>query len=291
MWSCRNCITPAKGCCGAVALGGLSISLQPSFPSDALGFSATQVTAEGIISSSWTISSESGGSGVFSTSTYMHPTLNVIVTELLWNATGAGIPGTLTLNVSTWVRGANAQAHAGPMPTFAGCLKPPASGPIACPSQGNTSGVIAVASRAASNITVLGPRPVWVGIATAAIPASAATSYVSSGGSGDWGATALLLVPSGPEPIYLVTAEAESPSYAGADPAIEAATLASAWADADGPQSVAKASKAWWSAFWSRSSVVIGENTTNTLPEAMWWGAQVRHWIGVFVRVRVRVHS
>jgi len=180
-----------------------------------------------------------------------------------------------------------------PCQTFAGCIKPPASGPIACPSQGNTSGVIAVASRAASNITVLGPRPVWVGIATAAIPASASKSYAARirwkwglGGNGsssqsqaDQSRYTSSLLKQSPRAMLVQILRSRLP------------LSASAWADADGPQSVAEASKAWWSAFWSRSSVVIGENTTNTLPEAMWWGAQVRHWIGVFVRVRVRVHS
>lgn len=204
----------------------------------------------------------------------MHPVLRVVVTELRWNATGA--PSTLLLNVSTWVLGPNPGAHAGPMATFASCVAP--SGAQQPCSAG---GLLAAVSRAASNTTTNngGPHPVWAGLATAFSPPTAVSAMVAAQGGSFWATTAAVSVPSGGAPVILVTAEAEAGDYGGADPSAAAAALASQFAVPGGPQSVAAAASAWWADFWARSSVTIGDaDAPASLPEAMWWGAQVRGW-------------
>ena len=277
MWSCRSCQSIAKGCCGAVALGGVSISLQPSFPTQLFNFSATQVTSKGILESSWILrdTPSLNSSGVFSTLSFMHPELNVVVTELSWNATGGGVPGALLVNVSTWVLGSNPTAHAGPMPTFAGCWPSTnGSGPVPCSVGGS---LIAGASRAAGNVSVGGPHPVWAGLATAVWPSTATVAYDSVvDATTVWAATSLLKLEGDGSKVYLITAEAEAMSYNGADPSSAAAKLAATFASETGPETVYAISSAWWIAFWARSAVSIGDPAQTTLPEAMWWGAQVR---------------
>lgn len=273
-WSCRNCTTPARGCCGAVALGGISISLQPAFGTQPLNFSASQVTSQGILESTWIVN---GGEGVLHTATYMHPTANVVVTQLLWTPENPSVPQFLNVNVSTWVLGENAGAHAGPMPTFAGCVDYANGTPAPC----SVGGVAAAVSRAASNTTRGGggPRPVWAGISTIVSPATVSADWVAApGGAAAWATTAVIAIPPSQlnPPVYLITAEAEAGSYTGPDPSVAAAALAARFAGPDGPQAVAAAASAWWADFWARSSVSIGEESDPvTLPEAMWWGAQV----------------
>ena len=241
-------------------------------------FRASQVTSRGVLESSWTVFGISGSDAVgnLSTVTYMHPIHNVIVTELHWNTSGIGMPSTLVLNISTWVLGANEHVHAGPMPTFAGCFSAGVNGSsITCGTGGS---MINAVSRAASNVAMAGPRPVWAGLATAIFPASAASSYSAiPGGSTVWASTALVEVVTGSVPVYLITAEAESNDYSGADPSATAAALAYFFANDGGPSTIAAAAADWWSSFWARSSISIGDDPDAAVssPEAMWWGAQV----------------
>jgi len=152
------------------------------------------------------------------------------------------------------------------------------------PAPCSVRGVVRVAaavSRAACNTTRGGggPRPVWAGISTIVSPATVSADWVAApGGAAAWATTALIAIPPSQlnAPVYLITAEAEAGSYTGPDPSVAAAALAARFAGPDGPQAVTAAASAWWADFWARSSVSVGEESDPvTLPEAMWWGAQV----------------
>ena len=113
-WSCRACASLAHGCCGAVALGGLSLAASAG-GSELVVAGMTQALGNASLGA---VLADPATSTPFLTATItMHPVLNVLVTALTCLPTATA---SCSLTASTWVAGAS-QHHAAPAPTFAGC--------------------------------------------------------------------------------------------------------------------------------------------------------------------------
>ena len=259
MWSCRACTTVAKGCCGAIAVGGVSIDA--SALGGVLAFAATQRIGNATLGATWT----TARGGVLTTLVFMHPSLAVVVTRISW-APAVDDAAAPVLNVSTWAVAASTQ-HGAPTPASVGCANAAGTAAVACSSGG---ALLATVSRRATAGD--SPRPVWAGLATGVASGTAGASAAAalSPGEGAWGPTLLVAVTSS-APVTLVTAEAEASSYdASSDPSLAAAALAAQFLDASGPTRVAAVASAWWSEYWSRSSVTI---SAHPLLEALYAGA------------------
>jgi len=144
MWSCQfRCNSYSPGCCRVVSLGGVSLSLLPTFGAGApTSFYAEQRTASGTLY----VNMSSPRGSTFEVTIQLHPDDNVATLALAYTARG-GDPPTLALNASVW---ATAPTRSGndPHPQSVGCTN------AACGAGG-----VAVSRRASDPNT--SPVPVW----------------------------------------------------------------------------------------------------------------------------------
>ena len=276
MWSCRAYSGPAKGMCGAVSLGGVSLSLPP-----ALGpfeYAASQVLANASLGSTWTTPM----GGILSTAHFLHPVSNLLVTELRW-APGSGEPASLSLSVTTWV-GAASGEHAQPSPLSVGCASASggtAGGAAPCASGTPSSPLLSLATRSSvGGGTANAPRATRAGLATGFVggggcDASAAAWSTAAPPGQAWGSTlaglAISSSAAGGAACVLLSAEAEATAPDAADPALAAAAALAPLLTPAGIQGIADARDAWWGEFYSRSSVHL---PMSPAAEALFAGAQ-----------------
>ena len=264
MWSCGKCNTLAKGCCRAVSIGGLRLSFPTSV--SVKSYAAEQrIGAPPSLFAAFTTSQNS----VLSAEFFMHPTASIVVANVSWTAAGSD-PSPLPLNVSLWVE-APSKNGAAPSPANAGCMSREAQ-PQSCyaPAPSAESQLIYVGRHAAAAAT---PMLVWASLSAAIIGGGVIeppsfSSITTPGGT--FSATVTLSLPSGTAPLSLVVAENESRSPDVSDPAPAGGAVAMSVASA-GVDSLISASRDWWTAFWSRSSVSLpGQPGV----EELWYGAQ-----------------
>ena len=263
-WSCGNCGGGlAPGCCRLASVGGLTVSLLPSFPAAgaALSFSASQALGPALLGSLWT----TPANGTLRTTTRMHPSLNLATTELLWSP-GAGDPPELLLNVSVWAPSGLGR------PASVGCAAGSPAAPAPCDASGAASQTIFVSRSAVANRSA-SPLPIAAGLAAAVTAlaggARVAAFSVTADAPGQlWEATASLLLPSGAAATVTLSELELRPAAAGADPALAAADAIAAGPAPDG---IAAAAAAWWARYWQSSGV-----STPARPELeqLWYGAQ-----------------
>lgn len=270
MWSCGACGDPnsvVPGCCRQVTIGGVSISLEPTFAaSTPLAFAAQQRIGLAQLWTSWVTASGS----VFETLTYMHPLLNAIVTNLTWSPAGTD-PAELVANVSTWAVAAGG-GH-GARPATVGCLDPTTVQPAPCSSQpidGQYQFSYVSRQATSDNTSVM---QVWAGLSTIVLGAQVNAIAISSEAPGqDWAVTATISIGAG-STASIITAEAETrtPYSSTADPALTAAALLSTFAASSIASDIAASASSWWSSFWNLSSISLPSRPG---AEELWFGAQ-----------------
>jgi hypothetical protein len=279
-WSCTGCggVDPdhdVPACCSTAALGGVSLRLAPTFPPTAPlpGFAATQAVADGTVATAW----RTPAGGNVTTATRVHPSLDVVVTNVSWApAPGGGDPPALTLDVSTWALGDGAIPGSWNTGTPAawqvGCVG-------GCGGGGGGGGggapPVVFVSRNASTVDAA-VMPVAAALATtvalgpgATVVSAAVTAGPTAGGTGHpFEVTIRVSIPAGSW-AAAASAEAETRGPGLADPV--PAAVAAVSAPAAAPAAVASASTAWWAAFWAKSSVSLPSRPG---VEAYWVGAQ-----------------
>ena len=255
MWSCQyQCNSYSPGCCRVVSLGGVSLSLLPTFAaSTPLSFAAEQRTIDGTLY----VNQSSPAGSTLETVIQLHPDNTVASISMVYTARGSD-PQTLALNASVWV----SAPYRAPHPYSVGCMD--ASGVnVSC---GAATGVFA--SRKACD-PKSSPVPMWAGLALWATPSSKVVgSAITSNASGAvWEAVLNVEVTSGQPASVLTLGEAETRVYNASDPAIAASVLAASTP----PGEVAASAASFWGSFWGVSGL-----ETPTLPyiHDLWYGAQ-----------------
>ena len=277
LWSCGACTNAlAPGCCRIVPLGGLTLSLAPSFPaaSAPLTFSAAQRIVDGRLLANFT----SAAGGVASVLCAVHPVLRAFVANISW-APGPGDPADLRLAISVWALPAGPApgepkpykpAGTLPLPMSAGCLPGPcAAGPAP------VAGTAIAASRQASGVAngTAVTHPIWGALAVGlyGLPPTALGNFSTLAAGGALQATVELQLPAGVVLSALV-GEAETQSN-GTDPSGDAAELVRAVGGGagGGGAAVGSAADAFWGEFWARSFVSLPGQPAL---ERVWHGAQ-----------------
>lgn len=277
-WSCQGYQGLAKGTCGKIALGGVSISLLPS-QGTLVKNAVTMIQDLG--SATLYSSFQTQGGGTFNTTTRLHPTLNVLSTTLLYTP-GASDPATLPISISTWVLGSSTQ-HAYPTPSAAQCWDPTTGNSSTPCSNSGGGGVLplSLAVRNANSKNGTGgssppPHPLWAALTSGLVmdgggmptPPPTLTPVTPVGAGEPWGVSMDFAIPGG-RAFFVLTAEAESPLGSDAAAAAAAHTLApflqqqqqeasllkGSKGCGNGPSAIAAASQAWWEEFWSQSYV------------------------------------
>ena len=279
LWSCTTCgggIDPdnvSLACCSAVALGGLSIRLAPTFGADPLpAFYATQAIANATLSTRFSTPTN----GTVDATLNVHPQQDVAIANVSYSP-AAGDPPSLVLDFATWVLydgSISGSWNTGvPAPARAGCAGADGS-EQPCPGL-SSGGCMAFVSRNASTRSAV-VMPLTAAIATgvvlgpgASLVGSAVTSDPAGPPGAPWEVTLRVSVPAGSW-AAAVTAEAEDRGPALGDPVRPALALAAAVLSAP-PGAVAAASSAWWSSFWAASSVSL---PSQPAAQALWEGAQ-----------------
>ena len=288
LWSCGACASPAAGCCRLVALGGVSVSLRPTFgAAPPLRFSATLDVARGEARAAFA----TPGGGAVDVLVYMHPALRVVVANISYSPRGTD-PAALNFDVSVWTPPAGPAPpepkpfpHAGsmPAPMSAGCLAAgvaPGTPPMDCvgvPPRAAAARIAASrqASAGGPNTTAVA-RPVWAALAVALVPPPGSgaddASFSATTFNGTMQASARAHV-AGDDVFCVVVAELEALTNE-TDPSAAAAALANSVAAApggSGAAAVAAAAAAFWDEFWARSGVALP-----SLPSVadLWGGAQ-----------------
>jgi hypothetical protein len=277
MWSCSNCggtdpdhTVPA--CCGVIALGGVSLRFT-SFPASAPlpQFEAYQAVSNATLTTVWT----TAAGGRIVTTTWMHPSDDIVVTNITWTPSG-GDPPSLAVDVATWTlgQGSTTEGSGGmPVPAATGCASP--DGARESCSAANAATLV-FASRNAStvNATVMPisaalATGVWLGLGAMSIGARVVNDAPVYPPTLPFETVHSLSIPGGSW-AAVVVAEAETRGVGLADPVpLALAALAAALA---APQAaIASAAMAWWADMWSKSAVSL---PTSPEVEAYWWGAQ-----------------
>lgn len=268
-WSCAPCLSSAPGCCRIVSIGGMVLSFLPTFSGEEpIAFYAEQRIGSAQLSTRWEAADES----TVTTLTFIHPTKNVVVTNLTWTpspARGATTP--LLMNVSVWV---NKPSTSGfhPRPASVGCMDAATMQPMPCENVVADNGTFLVASRQATSYPEGSPKPAWAGLA-AAVHGAGATGYsVTSRVPGSlWEAAGTFVVQPG-ETASVFLSEAEAFDALSPDPSLAAAALLSGALQSPTPaEDVAAAAAAWWGDLWAQSSVSL---PSQPLVEQLWAGAQ-----------------
>lgn len=258
MWSCRAISGTANvnGTCGKIALGGVSIASSANGAPPLAFTNLSQTIASGTLSSAWV----SSAGGVLTTSTRIHPTQNVIVTQLLWSPSQGDVQS-LNVTSSTWVLAASSQ-HGAPAPDGAYCSDGKARAP--CGTTATLAGVVTrVAATGADAET--SPHPVWAALASVVVGAPLLSLTAMQPVGKNWNLDAAFQIAAG-SPVYIITAEAESYSFAvSTDPGVAAASLALSFSTPEAAQSVGTASDAFWAEFYGRSSVTLPPPYLQTL--------------------------
>ena len=270
LWSCTTCgdVDPdhnVAACCSVAALGGVTIKLPAGVI--ATTFSASQVLASGIVSASWNTSN----GGRLSIESVLRPVPDDF---LVVNVTWDHLTDDAVIAFSTWVLGADTAkgtwTTGAPLPARAGCAL--SSGSEApCDA---ASAPFTFVSRNASTINA-GVMPVSAALASVAIlgPNAALRSNDVTGMDPTrrtpWEVTMRVFIPRGGWAAFIVT-EAETRGSGLIDP-VPAALAAAVAAVALPPSTAREAAAAWWTAFWSNSSVSL---PSRPRIEDMWAGAQ-----------------
>lgn len=279
MWSCTTCgsVDPdhdVAGCCSTIALGGLSVRFTPTFPATQPlpSFEAEQRIAGGTLYTRWNTSN--GGS--IETLTYVHPSLDVVVTNITSWTPGAGDPSTLLLDASTWVLGNGAIQNSWntgtPAPSAVGCASSSGGNGSTCDSANDFVFVTRNASTVDEAV-----MPVMASLATGILLGPGAqrlnariTAYAPGyPPTSAWEASQRIAIPAGSW-AAVVTAEAETRGAGLSDPAPAAVALLAQML-ASPPTHVADAAEAWWGDFWEQSSISL---PSQPLIEQYWYGAQ-----------------
>jgi hypothetical protein len=277
-WECTACAnpSPAGGCCSKIALGGVSISLIPTFGQAVpLAFGAVQRIGDGALLSTWT----TPHGGVFATTTHIHPQLDIVVTNMTWapGSSGGRDPAALAVDVQTWVVGPDPSAPGVPTPSAIGCAD--ASGnPQECASGQQSPLQLVYASRLASSDPA-SPHVQWTALATgwAGAGATLTDAAVVQQTEDVWAvSTRVNLLAGGPAALVTVLSATSFSAASGApqpqDPYFAALkALVQVLGAPDAPAAVPAAATAWWAAFWAEASV-----SAPTQPGAqdLWLGAQ-----------------
>ena len=226
-------LTPAV--CSLVGLGGVSLSVP------ALGTNST-FEAEQRLGSAAVHTRQNGTSGTLETVTYMHPSANVIVTNLTWSG---NVPA--QLDVALWVKvdgkRLSAVSHSGARANVLTAWR-----------DASTAGGDDSIRRIRTALAVMLP--------VGAVPVNTKLNGTSGGAV----ASSVTLHPG--EVLSVVTSLMDNLVAGNAhDPLSDAVTQATA----SSPGSVAADAKAWWAAFWARSAIALPQSP---MIEAFWYGSQ-----------------
>eukprot|EP01116_Phalansterium_solitarium_P024282 TRINITY_DN8859_c0_g1_i1.p1 TRINITY_DN8859_c0_g1~~TRINITY_DN8859_c0_g1_i1.p1 ORF type:complete len:900 (+),score=224.85 TRINITY_DN8859_c0_g1_i1:143-2842(+) len=261
MWSCVDCAGFANGCCGRVALGGVSISLLPTFAAKVpLAFRAEQRIGAAQLYTRWTTPANS----TFETVTFMDPWNNFVVTNCTWTPRGDD-PASVTIDVGTWTL-TGASANEGPQPATVGCALPNqgASGP--CSGAGSQYTFV---SRKAVADAQLGPSfgRVWAALATA-VTGATTVAYSNSTSKAAWQATVQVTVAAGSVASVLTI---ENENWYTEDPTPFALQELDMIEGSGGASWVEANADEWWTDFWAQSAVQF---PSRPAVEEYWYGAQ-----------------
>eukprot|EP01043_Picozoa_sp_COSAG02_P024682 COSAG02_NODE_1358_length_13076_cov_6.377745_4_plen_493_part_00 len=227
-------LTPAV--CSLVSLGGVSLSVP------ALGLSST-FEAEQSLSSAAVRTYQNGSAGALETVTYMHPTANVIVTNLTWSGAAP-----VQLKVALWVRDDGKRQSA---------ARHSADGLLTALRDASTAGGDDSIRRMRTALAVRLP--------VGAAPANTKLNG-TSGSRGAAVASTVTLQPG--EVLSLVTSLKDNLLAGNAhDPTDDAV----AQAIAKSPGAVAADANAWWAAFWGKAAIALPQSP---MIEAFWYGSQ-----------------
>lgn len=232
MWDCQESgQTAPPALCSRKALGGISIRPR---------LNATAFVAEQRVGTAqlWSERRSEAGSA-FQTLTYLHPTMNVLVTELRW-LPSVSEPSSINVELATWA-----------LDGF----------PV-------TSNVTADSVSVSRQMTQSESyRSMWTALATKVrAPHAAAIHSRQQQGGGATGVTTVHSLEAG-NVIQVVTAAADNLlTGSGADPTEAALELAKAE-----PKEVSGAAATWWRDFWSHSSIHL---PTQPQIQEFWYGAQ-----------------
>lgn len=284
-WSCTDtCTTVASGCCRLIGLGGISISLLPTYPASLplSVFNATQIISNGTLTSTFLTPD-----GTFTTLTYLHPSLNLVVTNITY------VPLTLRtifFNVSVWVVEESTDGNH-PRPSTIGCADPSTGLKTICTTHSvpnNTHPDVLYVSRQATGNASTTTHPVWAGIAYRTFFSNentvnqitvTNTSILNNDNSTQypWEITNTFMInpyqtDGTPLTVSIVTAEMEVIQDENAfDPGLGAAALLISSSEAN-PVIIQQRGNVWWNNFWSQSSVSFPSRSSTI--ETVWYGAQ-----------------
>jgi len=280
-WSCSNqCTTVANGCCRLISLGGMSISLLPTYSSAPLAiFNASQIISNGTLTSTFITNN-----GIFTTVSYIHPVLNFIVTNITY------IPITtesLIFNISLWVTEASTEGNS-PQPNSVGCADPYTGIKTDCNNNviNNTHPYLLYVSRQSTSNPLSTTHPLWAGLAYRTfLPQDNNNQIIVEYASiiNDNNSTknayeisnTFRIQPTNiniPLSLSVITAEMEVIQDGNAfDPGLGAAALLISSSEAN-PYTIQTLSTNWWINFWSKSSITLPSRFSTV--EAVWYGAQ-----------------
>ena len=225
-------LTPAV--CSLVGLGGVSLAVPALGPSST--FKAEQRLASASVHT-W----QNSTAGALETVTYIHPTLNIVVTNLTWSGAAP-----TQLNVALWVRN---------------------DGKRLASASRSAEGLLTAFRDASAAGGDDGIRRMRTSLAVR-LPAGAVPASTQLNGTGSSAAVASSVTLHPNRVLSLVISLADNLLAGNAhDPTADAV----AQAVDRSPASVAADAKAWWAAFWGRSAIALPQSP---MIEAFWYGSQ-----------------